>query len=302
MRTYPDIRVDVYRGHEVESAHQVAAVVVDAGGEVLERYGDEVATFWRSSAKPFQALPWLERGVVDHFGWSDRELAIMCSSHVGAPEHAELVKGMLADMGLTEDFLHCDAGSGARHECSGNHCGFLSVSVVEGWDLATYQRLDHPSQQVALAAFAAACDLPRQEIATGVDGCGIVTYFTPITVAAKAFARLPQIAPRIEAAMRAHPVLVEGEDMLDTQLMRAFPGAVAKCGAEGLGCARLADGRGVVVKVRDGNDRGTDPALITLLTRLSGLDEIPEAARGVGRPPVLTSLGAVAGELVTILP
>lgn len=302
MRSYPDIRVDVCRGGVVESVHQVAAVVVDAGGEVIEVYGEDLATFWRSSAKPFQAWPWVERGVLTHFGWADRELAVMCSSHAGTPEHTGLVLRMLAEMGLGEDYLRCDATSGARHECSGNHCGFLAVSLAEGWDLASYQRPDHPSQQVALAAFATACDLPREAVVTGVDGCGIVTYHTPISVAARAFARLPWIAPQVEGAMRAHPVLVEGEGLLDTQLMRAFPGAVSKCGAEGLGCARLPDGRAAVVKVRDGADRAADPALINLLTRLAGLDAVPEPALGVGRPLVFTSLGAVAGELVTVLP
>ena len=60
-------------------------------GVELERYGDPgVATYWRSAAKPFQALPWVRGGVVERFGWDDRAVAIMCASHVGSDEHAEL--------------------------------------------------------------------------------------------------------------------------------------------------------------------------------------------------------------------
>jgi len=302
VREYPDIVVEVRRGGAIESEHHVAAVVVDGDGHLLERYGDEPATFWRSSAKPFQAWPWVARGVVDRFGWDGPEVAVMCASHAGADEHVALVRAMLTGIGLSEDDLRCDLLQKARHECSGNHCGFLAACVYEGWEPAGYQRPDHPAQQVALAAVAAACGMPRDEILTASDGCGIVTYRTPIGAIARAFARLPALAPRVEAAMRAHPVLVEGEGLLDTQLMRAFPGAVSKCGAEGLGCARLPDGRAAVVKVRDGADRAADPALITLLTRLLELDEPPEAARDVGRPVLLTDRGAVAGELVAVLP
>ena len=48
------------------------------------------------------------------------------------------------------------------------------------------------------------------------------------------YARLPEELPRQFAAMRAHPELVRGDGDLDTELMRALPGVVAKGGAEAL--------------------------------------------------------------------
>jgi L-asparaginase II len=299
---HPHIRIDVRRGQTVESAHNVAAVVVDPDGAVLERWGDEVVTFWRSSAKPFQAWAWVEDGTIDRFGWGAPELAVMCASHVGTDEHAGLVLRMLADIGLTEAHLRCDPSRGARHECSGNHVGLLAASVHNGWPVESYLERDHPAELASLRAVAGAAGLPAGDVALGVDGCGILTFATPISATALAFARLEDLAPRVTAAMREYPVLVEGEGWLDTVAMQAFPGVTSKCGAEGLGCAALPDGRGVVVKALDGNDRATDPALVALMTELLGLDEVPEAARHLWRPPVRNGLGDVVGELVPLLP
>ena len=48
----------------------------------------------RSSAKPFQALPFIEMGGDQNFGLSPREVALMCASHSGTDEHVETIKGM----------------------------------------------------------------------------------------------------------------------------------------------------------------------------------------------------------------
>ena len=52
--------VEVTSGSIVESVHFGALVVVDAAGQVLAGWGDpQSITFLRSSAKPFQALPFV---------------------------------------------------------------------------------------------------------------------------------------------------------------------------------------------------------------------------------------------------
>jgi L-asparaginase II len=303
MKQHDPIVVNVMRGEVIESRHEVVAAVARTDGEIVARYGEaDFVTFWRSSAKPFQAQPWIETGVVDHYGWGPREIAIMCASHDGTPLHADLVRRMLADIGLSEADLRCDDTLKARHNCSGNHTGFLAASMFHGWEVASYQRPEHPAQRAALATFARCVDVPVARIPTAVDGCGIVVYATPVTTIARAWARLPELLPRQAAAMRAHPVLVEGEGWLDTVVMQAFPGVVSKCGAEGLGCASLPDGRGVAVKAIDGGDRATDPALIALITRCLGLAEAPEQARSLARPANTNDAGRVIGELVAVLP
>ena len=300
---YPPITVDVWRGPAVESRHQLVASVVDADGRETCRYGDAgFWTYWRSAAKPFQARPWIDGGAVDHFGWGEQEIAIMCASHVGAPPHAELVRRMLGDLGLSEADLRCDATLKARHNCSGNHTGILAGCVHHGWDVASYQAPEHPAQRAGVASVAEASGIPVEELPLAVDGCGIVVMATPVSAAARAYGRLPRLAPRIAAAMRAHPVLVEGEGELDTVVMQSFPGTVSKVGAEGLGCVALPGGGAVAVKVLDGGDRAVEPALIALLVRHLGLDDVPAGAGAMAVPIVRNDAGAAVGELHAHLP
>ncbi len=299
---YPPVLVEVRRGPAIESLHTIVASVVDEAGREVARYGDaDFVTYWRSSAKPFQARPWVDGGTIARFGWGDRETAIICASHVGADEHAQLVRRMLADIGLSEADLRCDHELKARHNCSGNHTGMLAACVQHGWDVAGYQRPEHPAQRAGVAAVSQACGIPEDEIPRGVDGCGIVVCATPITAAARAYAALPGLAPRIAEAMRAHPVLIEGEGELDTVVMQSFPGALSKAGAEGLGCVALPGGGALAVKALDGGDRAVGPALIALLVRHLGLPGVPAGAELHARPPVKNDSGDVVGELVVCL-
>ena len=211
VKQHPEIIIQARRGGTVESVHHAVAALAAPDGEIVERWGDPgMVTFWRSSAKPFQAQAWLADGTVDQFGWGAEQLAIMSSSHDGLDFQAGLVRGMLADLGLSEADLRCDSKLKARHNCSGNHTGFLAASVHHGWDVPTYQRPDHPAQEAALQMFAACVGLDPRQIPTAIDGCGVVCYATPVAVAAATFALMPDLLPEISAAMRAHPTLVEG--------------------------------------------------------------------------------------------
>jgi L-asparaginase II len=300
---HPEILIQARRGGTVESLHRACAALAGPDGEIVERWGDpSMVTFWRSSAKPLQAQAWLADGTVEHWGWGAEQLAIMSASHDGLDVQAEVVKGMLSDLGLSEADLRCDHKLKARHNCSGNHTGFLAASVRHGWDLATYQQPGHPAQEAALKAFAAITGLEVASIPTGVDGCGIVCYATPVTVAAGTYALLPELLPEITTAMRAHPLLVEGPEWLDTILMENMPGATSKSGAEGLGCISLPDGRGFSVKVVDGADRAMEPAAVAVLEAVLGADAVPEAVRRVGRPPIKNDVGDVVGDVLAVVP
>lgn len=300
---HPEIIVQARRGGTVESVHRACAALAGPDGEIVERWGDPgMVTFWRSSAKPLQAQAWLADGTVDHYGWGAEELAIMSASHEGLDFQADLVRRMLADIGLSEDDLRCDAGLKARHNCSGNHTGFLAACAHHRWDVATYQHPEHPAQQAAFAAFAAVTGLEQTTIPTGVDGCGIVCYATPVTVAAATFALLPELLPEISAAMRAHPELVEAPGWIDTEVMRAIPGATSKCGAEGLCCISLPDGRGLAVKVVDGADRALEPAGLAALEAVLGPEVMTDALRALARPPIKNDAGDVVGELLAVIP
>jgi L-asparaginase len=303
VKQHPEIIIQARRGGIVESVHHAVAALAGPDGDILERWGDPgMVTFWRSSAKPFQAQAWLADGTVEQFGWGAEQLAIMSASHAGLDFQASLVRSMLADLGLSAADLRCDDTLKARHDCSGNHAGFLAASVHHGWDVRTYQQPGHPAQEAALQMFAACIGLDSRQILTAVDGCGIVCYATPVTVAAATFALLPDLLPEISAAMRAHPTLVEGPGRIDTLVMETIPGATSKGGAEGLNCVSLPDGRGLSVKVVDGAGRAADPATVAALTAVLGADAIAGPLCDKARPPITNDAGNVVGELLGVAP
>ncbi|HWL88216.1 MAG TPA: asparaginase, partial [Polyangiaceae bacterium] len=85
--------VENRRGSVVESRHVVHVAVVDAAGNLVASAGDpDLVTFWRSAAKPFQALPLVEDGAALHFKLTRQDLALACASHSSEPAQVTLVR------------------------------------------------------------------------------------------------------------------------------------------------------------------------------------------------------------------
>jgi L-asparaginase II len=272
------LRVAVRRGETVESEHLVDAVAVRDGQTILAVGASERAVCMRSSAKPFQALA-LARARDD---LPTDELAIACASHRADPAQLAAVRALLARAPAREDELECGDQDGRppgpiHHNCSGKHAGMLALCRAHGWDSTDYRLPDHPVQRAAHHALAEATGLAPAEIPLALDGCGVPTFTLDLTHMAHAFTRLERLAGgrRLADAMRERPELVGGPGALDTELMRAFPGLVAKSGAEGLVCLVTAGGVGIALKSRDGNPRPQRIALSLVLER-TGLGELPE--------------------------
>ena len=95
--------------------------------------------------------------------------------------------------------------------------------------------------------------------------------------------------------MRAHPELVAYDGAIDTELMRAEDGLVAKIGAEGVLAVGLPDGRGLALKVRDGAVRAVAPAGVALARSALGLEAAVPGA--LAAAPIVNSRGLRVGEL-----
>ena len=96
------------RGDIVESVHRVSAAVVGADGRVVGWSGEpDLVTYWRSAAKPFQAMPLIEDGAADRWKLSEQELALTSASHSSEPIHLEVTDGFLKKIGCTEADLAC---------------------------------------------------------------------------------------------------------------------------------------------------------------------------------------------------
>ncbi len=268
------LRVAVRRGEIVECIHEVHAVAVRDGSIVAEAGDPTLVASLRSSAKPLQALP-LARA---YENLTEDEVAIAAASHFGTPEHVAVVRRLLAATGGSEDELDCGLQQGRPpepvfHNCSGKHAGMIAVCRANGWPVEGYRLPQHPLQLALLEEIAGAAELEPGEVATGLDGCGVVCFGIALERAAAAFSRLERLdgGDRVASSMRARPVLIGGEGATDTELMRAQPQWLAKAGAEGLMCAVSSGGLGLALKVADGNSRALRPALAAFGAPL-GLD------------------------------
>ncbi|MHA1598651.1 MAG: asparaginase, partial [Alphaproteobacteria bacterium] len=245
------VLVEVTRGNTVESRHRGAVCIMDAGGSVIAALGDvETPVYPRSAVKPLQALALIESGV----DISPEELALVCASHNGEPQHVEKVLQWLDRLGLGVDDLECgpsimmeglvDKPTRAHNNCSGKHTGFLATALHLGEPTTQYIAATHPVQQRLRRTLGEMCDVDLTDALPGskgygIDGCGIPVLAMPLQATALGMARMTApsaaAAQRIISAMTTHPFLVGGSGRFDTRLMQATNGqVVVKTGAEGV--------------------------------------------------------------------
>ena len=282
---------ELTRGKIVESLHFGAIAVVDSSGHLLAWYGNpQVVTFLRSSAKPLQALPFIEHGGDRSFHLTSKEIAILCASHLGTDEHVEVIKGIQAKVGVQESDLLCgthllshpptiaamqargELPSQNRNNCSGKHTGMLAYARMRGLPIADYVNPDHPIQKTILETVAQMCGVAPDQVETGIDGCSAPNFAVPLSNAALGFARLcdprglsqerAAACRRITSAMIANPTMVRGAGSFDTRLIEVCSKRmIAKSGAEGFMALGVLTGAlgvespgvGIAFKVADGD-------------------------------------------------
>jgi len=333
--------IEVTRGDIVESIHYGAFVVVQSQGRVLAHAGNpELITYPRSSMKPFQALPLIERGGADAFGFTAQEIAIMCASHSGTDLHRSVLEGMHEKIGITEDDLSCgvhwpsdaetrDAMKKAgleptpfRHNCSGKHTGMLAHACLRGLDKKDYLDPKHPVQVTIRETLAEMVGMKPNEMPLGTDGCSAPVYGIPLRNMAHGVALLAdpvgldekraEACRTITSAMMSHPVMVAGPGKFDTDLMTAAEGKVfSKGGAEGYQVFGVlpgviydgSPGLGIAIKISDGDHKGRARTAVglTILKSLGVLDEVDTAhLESYGTIAVRNWRNKVVGEIRTV--
>lgn len=274
-----ELEIQLLREGILESVHRAQAVVCDHRGRVLSVAGNaETASFIRSALKPFQAVAVTTTGTLERYDLSDRDLAIICSSHQGTLEQVRQVFNILWRCDIDATALQCPTPAGAhsplQYNCSGKHAGMLAVCQQRHWPLQTYLQRNHPVQQLILSKVAEILKMPAVEFISAHDDCGAPTYFMQLGQMAALYAQLASgeslDMERVVRAMTHHPLLVAGEGQFDTELMRLTQGEiVSKSGAEGIQClGRIGEGMGLAIKVMDGAKRAKYAAAIHLLRQL----------------------------------
>ena len=311
------VLVEIVRGAVVESRHRGAVAVVDGDGKIVMQIGDiDRPTFPRSAVKAIQALPLIESGAADAFGFGNKELALACASHSAEAGHVETARFMLKQAGLSEADLECGAhwpfdqpmvidfaSHGVKplavhNNCSGKHAGFLCTGCHEGIDLKGYVSAGHKIQDHVRDVMQAVTGAAHDSDQCGTDGCSIPTFAIPLKDIAHGFALMTtgvgfsreraSAATRLLNACMAEPWHVAGTDRACTELMRAAPNRVfAKVGAEGVYCAAIPElGLGIALKCDDGSSRGCETMVAGVISKLFGKDDASETFGKLARKPM----------------
>jgi L-asparaginase II len=322
---------EIRRGGILESLHHGVAVVADADGRILQSWGDpSFVTFPRSSLKPFQAIPLVESGAAEAAGLSEEHLALACASHSAEDFQVALVRGWLERLGLSESALVCGpdlprsqadqisviraGGDRSRvfHNCSGKHCGFLTLTKHIGASLS-YADPAHPAQRLYLEAFSELIGEDAARLPRGVDGCGLPAIALPMAAMARGAARwaAARVATdarrtairRLQSATRAYPDHLSGRGSSTGKIVRASQGRVLlKGGAEGYVVGFVPEeGLGIAVKLADGTARAKMGVFAALLGRLGLVDAADSLAQDV-EGIINDSNGRPVGEVRITLP
>lgn len=330
--------VEVTRGRIVESIHYGSFCLSRPDGSIVQSAGDiETPFFLRSSAKPFQALAFLERGGMDHYQLEQREIAIICASHSGTIDHIEVLERLQKKTGVDESLLQCGVHApyhkasaekllmegkplhSNHNNCSGKHTGMLSFAKMISAPLGDYLEPSHPIQQAILQTFSEMCSVDPLSVELGTDGCTAPVFAVPLPAAALGYARLCQpddmttdradACRTITASMAAHADMVAGPERFDTLGMVTGKAAfISKLGAEGYRGIGILPGKansfnnglGLAIKISDGDIsyRATSVVALAVLDALGILDEQQMAAlKQFGHRPITNWRGKEIGEI-----
>lgn len=317
------VLVEVLRGALVESRHRGAVAVADAdGGQVLAIGDVTTPIFPRSAIKALQAVPLVEEGAADRFGFGDEELALACASHSGEAGHVVGVERMLARAGLDASALRCSAHApisqaaavavvraGAptalHNNCSGKHAGFLCLACAIGVDTSDYFRPEHSVQRRVRAVLEDFTGAVLSQDRCAIDGCSVPTWAIPLENLARGFAKFgtgrglsadrAQAAARLRQACANKPWFVAGTGRFCTDIMQRFGSRVfVKTGAEGVYCGALPElGLGIALKCDDGASRAAQAIMAALIARFLPLDAAERAALIPHMAPVLRNWNGI---------
>ena len=329
-----EILAKVIRGETVESIHRGHLIVVNGDGQTIFSLGNpETVTFFRSSAKPFQTMPFLTSGAALAFGFSEKEIALSCGSHSGEKMHTEAVEKMLEKVGLSESDLRCgthlpfnekraeemirtgEKPTQLHNNCSGKHSAMLAFAKYCGADLETYDLPENPIQKAILQCVSDFTDIPQGEIKIGIDGCAAPNFAVPISAMAKSFTRLvfppkefftetKSACQIIVSAMMNYAEMIGGSERLDTMIMETRRGQIiSKVGADGVYVAGILPspkwktGLGIAFKIEDGDDKRARPVVaVELLRQLEILDT--ESLKDISPMAITNRRGDLVGEIV----
>jgi len=187
------------------------------------------------------------------------------------------------------------------HNCSGKHCGHLSVSKYKNLPIKNYQNKDHPIQKDLIKLIE---DLSKYKIKNiGIDGCTLPNPLIPLKKFAFATAQLADykklnnhsaIAKRIFNSCIKFPEITGGSKSINSILTKLSNGKVfVKNGAEGIFVAIIPEKKSALaVKIIDGAARAAEVAIAGLLSELKIINN-----EKIKKRPIKNSAGQIIGSM-----
>ncbi len=315
--------MEVIRSGFTESAHRGVAVLINSSGEILQEWGNSNTLIYpRSALKPIQSLNLYKDGVAKALGLSDNLIALTTASHHAENIHQKMINNWLKKINLKEKHLSCGpswpwnikdqfkAHSKYKvkrkifHNCSGKHCGHLSVSKYKNLPIKNYQNKDHPIQKDLIKLIE---DLSKYKIKNiGIDGCTLPNPLIPLKKFAFAMAQLADykklndystIAKRIFDSCVKFPEITGGSKSINSILTKLSKGKIfVKNGAEGVFVALIPQKKSALaVKIIDGASRAAEVAIAGLLSELKIINN--EKIKKIKKIPIKNSANQIIGSM-----
>ena len=323
---YVDL-VAATRGEVIENIHQGIAIAIDSNYRIIKQWGDtSTEIFPRSALKPIQAFGIITTGTDKGLKLKDEQIALATSSHHAETVHLDMVKLWLKELGLDEedltlgsawplspkrkDYILRNEGRKSKiyHNCSGKHCGQLSICVHQKFKTLNYQDPKHPVQKLFIQNLEKLSETKINHI--GIDGCGLPAPSLPLERFAYALTKFADPA-KLEgvdkkAVMKVfeccvkYPVLFGGSESVNSILTKSSKKKIlVKNGADGVFSAIIPDEKmAIVVKIKDGNMKAAEVAIAGLLKDLKILDN--EEVKKLIDQPIMNSAGKKSGKMYWI--
>lgn len=294
----------------VESVHRGCFVVVGAGNVLKMSMGHVTQVVYpRSSIKILQAFPTIASGAIEAFSLTHKEVAVLCASHSGEPQHVNTVQNMLQKAGFTWQDLACSVhrplsreasdhltrkgrlATPLHNNCSGKHVGMLMLAKLHRVPPQGYCHQDHPVQKMVARTLEKFTGCNLQRCPVGIDGCSVPTWAMPLNKIAEAFSKVARFSngetiddsftkqeknaiEQLTGAILKHPFMVAGTDRCCTRIMQVLGNkVVVKYGAEAVYTAAVPSrGLGIALKIDDGSTRAAESAIINILDKIGALD------------------------------
>lgn len=325
---YVDL-VSSTRGNVVENIHQGIAVAMNSEGRVIKQWGDiSTEIFPRSALKVIQAFGIITTGADKGLKLKDEQIALATSSHHAEPIHLEMVKSWLKDLKLEEEDLmlgtawplgqkrkdyiirHEGRKNKIYHNCSGKHCGQLSICVHNKFKTLNYHDPKHPVQKLFITNLEKLAEVKIKNI--GIDGCNLPAPSLPLDRFATALTKFAdptklegieqKAVIKIFESCVKYPLLFGGTESVNSILTKSSNKKIlVKNGADGVFMAIIPEEKAVVVvKIKDGNMKAAEIAIAGLLEDMKFLNN--EETKKIRSQPILNSTGAKIGKMEWISP